>query len=160
MKREIAKHILASVICMVFVLNLIQPVKAQESITEIEYLSDGSYYLTEIQEDSVPSIGLLAANKTRTASATTKYCSASGNTLWYVKVTATFTYNGSTSSCTSASATAGSYSSAWKISGKSASRSGNKGKATATATQYVNSKPASSRTRTVTLTCDKDGNLS
>lgn len=76
MKRKITKHILAAVICVAFALNLIQPVQAQESIAEIEYLSDGSYYLTEIQEDSVPSIGLLAATKTKTASRTTKYCSA------------------------------------------------------------------------------------
>lgn len=157
---KIMKHILVPVLCMIFILNPLQPVHAQETTTEIEYLSDGSYCLTEIHEDSVPSLELFATNRTRTASKTTKYYSSSGNTLWYVKITATFTYNGTTSSCTSAFATADSYSSVWKISRKSASKSGNKATAAATATQYANSKPVSSHTRTVTLTCNKNGNLS
>lgn len=158
--KKIAKHILIAVICMTYILNLTQPVHAQGTAAEIEYLSDGSYYLTETQVGSIPSIELLATAKTKTASRTTTYYSASGAALWYVTVTATFTYNGSTSSCTSASVSAGSYSSAWKISDKSASKSGNIGKATATATRYSNAKPIDTHTKTATLTCDKNGNLS
>ena len=128
------KHIIVPVLCRIFVFNPLLPIHAQETAAEIEYLSDGSYYLTEIQVDSVPSARLSAANRTRTVSKTARYFSSSGNVLWYVKLTATFTYNGTTSSCISAYATADSYSSSWKISRKSASKTGNKAAATAAAT--------------------------
>ena len=70
-------------------------------------------------------------------------------------VTGKFTYNGSTSKCTSASATAASNSSSWKITDKSSSRSGNEAKASATA-----QRKGVDYHRTVTLSCSKTGKLS
>ena len=85
---------------------------------------------------------------------------SNGKSLWYAKVTASFYYDGSTSSCTSSSASGGSYVSTWKILSKSSSRTGNVGSATVTAGSYYVGILIGTITETVTLACDKNGNLS
>ena len=127
-----------------------------ESVT-VEYLEDGSCYETVITVDATAGsrAGIMSTTKTRTGSKKTSYKNKSGDVLWYVKVTGKFTYNDSTSKCTSASATAVSNSSSWKITDKSSSKSGNKAIGKATAKEQ-----STSLTRTVTLSCSKTGKLS
>lgn len=122
------------------------------SITK-EYLPDGSYYETEIR--------YTPARSTITgASKTTTYKNASGNALWYVRVTANFTFNGSSSSCTSAKCSSESYSSSWKILKRESSRSRNTAYAAARAGNYMAGVLIGTHDKTVSLTCDKKGNLS
>lgn len=90
-----------------------------------------------------------------TGSKTRAYKDAKGNILWSVTVTASFSYDGSTSKCTSASASASVMNTNWKIISKSSSRNGNEGKATAIA-EYRDSNRT---TRTVTIKCSKTGAL-
>ena len=129
---------------MIFILSLVilfpSSVSAASSSPQItrEYLSDGSYFETVIS---------------------TTYKNADGDSLWYVKVTANFDFNGSTSKCTAASASAGSYTKVWKILDKRASRSGNSGSATALAGSYMGGLFVGSVTKTITLSCDKNGSL-
>ena len=127
-----------------------------ESVT-VEYLEDGSCYETVITVDDTADsrAGIMSTTKTRIGSKKTSYKNKSGDVLWYVKVTGKFTYNDSTSKCTSASATAVSNSSSWKITDKSSSRSGNEAKASATA-----QRKGVDYHRTVTLSCSKTGKLS
>ena len=96
----------------------------------------------------------------KNATKTTTYKNSNGESLWYAKVTASFYYDGSTSSCTSSSASGGSYVSTWKILSKSSSRTGNVGSATVTAGSYYVGILIGTITETVTLACDKNGNLS
>jgi len=121
------------------------------SITR-EYLSDGSYYETKIEY-----------GKTRStitgASKTTTYRNSAGVALWYVRVKANFTFNGSSSSCTSSSCSAESYSSSWKIISRDSSRSGNTAYAKAKAAQYMPGALVGTKERTVSITCDKNGNV-
>ena len=85
---------------------------------------------------------------------------ASGTTLWYVTVHASFTYNGSTSSCTSTNVTAESNSSAWKVTNKSSWKSGNTGYASATGHQYnILGMETNTLSRTVSISCTKNGTL-
>jgi hypothetical protein len=140
--------------------------------SETVEMSDGSYYVTSIEESalaaetSAPNDALQLApaaassTSTKTASKTTAYYSSSGVLLWYVKVTGTFTYDGTTSACTSSTVTAASESTAWKISSKSASKSGNQATAKATAKQYAGLSVILTVSKTVTLTCSKTGVLS
>lgn len=74
-------------------------------------------------------------------------------------VNGTFTYDGSSSSCTAASVSTSVVNGNWKITNKSSSKSGNTAKATATAICYLNGNPINSATKTVTLSCDANGNL-
>ena len=119
-----------------------------------EYLDDGSYFEIVITSNSN------ARSTIKNASKTATYKNASGQSLWYAKVTANFYFDGSTSSCTSSSASAGSYVNVWKILSKSASRTGNVGSATVVAGAYLNGAFVDSHTEIVTLACDKNGNLS
>lgn len=110
-----------------------------------EYLDDGSYFKTVITSNS-------------NARSTIK--NASGQPLWYAKVTANFYFDGSTSSCTSSSVSAESYVNVLKILSKSASRTGNVGSATVVAGAYVGGVFVDSYTKLITLACDKNGILS
>ena len=91
----------------------------------------------------------------------TIYCkNSSGKTLWSITVNGTFTYNGSTSSCTSASVSTSVVDGSWKIASKSSSKSGNTAKATATAHCYLNGNIINRQTKTITLKCSANGKLS
>jgi hypothetical protein len=140
--------------------------------SETVEMSDGSYYVTSIEESALttetiaPNDALQLAptavlsTSTKTASKTASYYNSSGVLLWYVKVTGTFTYDGTTSVCTNSTVTAASQSSAWKISSKSASKSGNQATAKATAKRYEGIVVVQTVSKTVTLTCSKTGVLS
>ena len=80
--------------------------------------------------------------------------------MFSVTVTGTFTYTGSSSTCTKSIASATSKNANWKISSKSASKSGNKATAKATAKRYVDGTAVETQNCTVTLTCSSNGSLS
>jgi hypothetical protein len=122
------------------------------------YMSDGSYYVTTINESTTGNM-IQAASSTKTGTKRTTYYNSSGASLWYVEVTGTFTYNGSTSSCTSATVSAASQASNWVISSTSASKSGNQAKGSATAKFYNGSIVIQTVSKTVILTCSKTGTL-
>lgn len=126
---------------------------------EIIYLEDGSYIEITIEEEP-PTIQLFASTKTKTASKTAQAKNSSGAKIWYVKVTGTFSYNGTSSSCTKSIATAASQHSSWSIKSKSPSKSGSTAKATATAVKKLDGTVTQTMTRTVSLTCSKSGALS
>ena len=150
------KYFLSVAIATIF---LFQPMSVMANSSNIisttkEYLEDGSYYLTVIESNTTQ------RSTIKNASKTTTYISASGESLWYAKVTANFYYDGTTSSCTSASASGGSYVSGWKILSTSSSRTGNTGSATVVAGAYYAGIFVDSVTEKVLLSCDKNGNLS
>lgn len=135
-----------------------QPVFAADRVvsTEIEYLDDGSCYVTIIED--VPSSEVQPfSTKTETKSKTTYYKNASGAVMWYVKVTGTFTYGDGTSKCISATPSAASKNSNWKVSDITGGKSGSKAYATATGKQYLDGKVIDTKTKTVTLTCSPTG---
>lgn len=152
------KKILTSLLLMLLIFSPIEICGLESNTSEnvyYEYLEDGSYYEITILENT-----MTRASGTKTATKRTKYVDNSNVTVWEVSVTGTFTYNGSTSTCTAASVAATSYTSNWKITSKSASKSGNKATAKATAKYYYDGSLVTTVTKTVTLTCDKNGNLS
>lgn len=123
--------------------------------TEYEYMDDGSYFeISTIQTSS----NLLRTTKTYERTKT--YKNGSGTPLWYVRVTATFNYNGSTSSCTNAYSSAGSYNTAiWKIASHNASHANNNAVAYATAKRYMSGIVVETQNQSVTIACDANGNL-
>lgn len=100
------------------------------------------------------------ATSTKTGKKTGSYKNSSGKVLWSVSVTGTFTYNGNTSVCTKASVSTTNNSDNWKLTDASSSKSGNTASATVKAKCYINGDLISSTSKTVKLTCDKNGNLS
>lgn len=119
-----------------------------------EYLDNGSYFITTITP-----LPTARSTNQKSASKTTQFLNSNGNVMWSVTVTATFTYTGTSSTCTNAVASATSYNSDWRITNSYSSRSGSSGTATATAKKYFLSSPIDTVTKSVTLHCDKSGNL-
>lgn len=147
-------------ICLVLFVCIVFPSMQTNAETIRSSYTEPIYCVTVIEQEPVVTTSPYSTTKTKTASKTVYYQDANNNKLWYVKVTATFSYNGSTSSCKSASVTAGSYSSDWKVSNTNSSYSGNHGTASATGKKYFSGHVMSTINRSVTLTCSKDGTLS
>ena len=151
--KKVVSRFLFCVIMTAFV--LCNPVSAANNNIEVEHLSDGGYFITEIIENDSPEETRAAGSKT--GSKIGWYYDEQGNACWYVRVTASFSYNGSTSICSGVIICADKASSGWEIAVKTTSRTENSGTASATARHSSDGKTF---TKTVTLTCDKNGNLS
>lgn len=84
---------------------------------QIEYLENGDYTETVINDELPDNVVIspFATTKTITKSKTTYYKNSAGTVLWSVTIKGTFTYNGSTSKCTSCSHSTTAPSSAWSI---------------------------------------------
>lgn len=132
---------------------------ANPSNIEIEYLDNGSYIVTSIEE-LVDESEMSLYSTTTTKSKTATYYNAENVAKWYVKVTGTFTYGNGTSKCINSSVAAESYATTWKITSKSASKSGNTASANAIAKQYFDGTVVKTINRTVTLTCSPTGEFS
>lgn len=152
------KKVLTSLLLMLLIFSPIEICGLESNTSEnvyYEYLEDGSYYEITIIENT-----MTRASSTKKGTKKAKYVTSSNVTVWEVSVTGTFTYDGSSSTCTAASVAATSYSTNWKITSKSASKSGNKATAKATAKCYYDGSLVTTVNKSVTLTCDKNGNLS
>ena len=126
------------------------------TIVDIEYLDDGSYIVTYL-DDGITYLPGDAPNATVvTKSKTKKFYNSEGATMWYVRVVGTFRYNGTTSTCTEVSHAASAPGSTWSIISASSSKSGNHATATATA-RHTLGNSYSDYTRSVTLTCSPTG---
>lgn len=153
MKKLFSLLLLVMLVCISQPVSIIAaPQTTAAPQSTIEYLPDGSYFETTITV--IPTRGTVT-----NASKTVTYRNASGTAMWDLTVTANFSFNGSTATCTSSKASANSYNSNWKIISKSASKSGNHGTATAKAGQYLNGVYVNSLTKSVTIYCNGNGNV-
>lgn len=115
------------------------------------------YYLEVITSDTTdPQTAIARTTYSKTASKTHNIKNVYGTTVASYTLSAKFTYNGSTSSCTSASHTESISVSGWKFSSATASWSGNK----AIGSYLVKCDALNqSITKTITITCDANGNI-
>ena len=120
------------------------------STSRIE-LPDGGYIIEEIMQ--APAIA--RATSYKSGSKTSTRYTSDNHALFAVKVTGSFGYNGSTAWSTSSSATVSIYDSGVSYISKSSSYSSNYATATGTV-EYL----SMTISRTTTLYCDKNGNLS
>lgn len=114
----------------------------------IEYLDNGDYVVTEVYKPIAQPLSGTSGYKSST------YTASSGTRVFVVTVYGTFNYNGSTSSATSASASVDIYNANASFVSKNAYTSGASAYATGTV-KYG----GINISRTVSLTCDKNGNL-
>lgn len=130
-----------------------------------ETLDNGDYIETVISSetslsDSVLNISTLSTSKTITKTKTTYYKNSSGTVMWSVSIKATFTYNGSTSKCTSCSHSTTAPSKTCSIKSCTSSKSGNKATAKAVATHTDSDGSKYDINRTVTISCSANGKVS
>ena len=115
-----------------------QSLQAQTVTVTKEAISDDLYCVTELVETSVSGIQPFSATQTQSGSKTQRYVNSSG---------------------TSTDVTAESNSSAWKVTNKSSWKSRNTGYASATGSHILSNSEITSTTRTVSISCTKNGTL-
>ena len=116
---------------------------------------DGSWYETIITQ-SEP----IDTRNSVTGCTTKSYYSSENELVWRVKLYGTFTYNGSNSSCTNAYTTINLYKSGWSVISENTSHSGNTASTAVILGLKVLGVTLPAANVNLTLSCDKDGNLS
>lgn len=155
MKRILAvSMIMVLVVCTIFCVSVSATETPIKTETSIEILENGDCIKTYITYYDTNSRAA-----TKSGSKTKEYENSDGEVMWSVTVYGTFTYNGTTSSCTSASHSTTAPGSTWSIKSSSSSKSGNCATATATATKKA-FLVSNDYTMTVNLYCSPYGILS
>lgn len=150
------KRFLSLILCILTLCSMMAlPVAAAQSGDQIPIaetiiqIDSDCYYVERIYVPAVQPY-----SNTKTGTKTAEYVQA-GTVIYAISVTGNFTYDGSTAKATSASGSITKYVSDLTINSRSAYTSG----ASAIATSSVSYKGTTLQ-KTVTLTCDKNGNLS
>ena len=151
------KRLLSLLLVLATLLTIPLTAFAAESDVSSErtiWYEDGSSLVISITEATSRAAG------TKTGTAQTTFRNSDGDICWIATLTGTFTYNGTTSTCTSSTSNVTIYDSAWYLISKTATHSGNTAYATITLGKKTLGITTSKPTYNLTLTCDKDGNLS
>ncbi len=104
-------------------------------------------------------IAFLKNNKTVTETKYVSYYSSEGKLLWMATLTAGFTYNGKSAVCDSAKAGCNIYDSDWRLVSKDCAKNENTATANFTVKQHKLAVPLKTIEKSLTITCDKDGNI-
>ncbi|MBQ8893712.1 MAG: hypothetical protein IJ043_04810 [Clostridia bacterium] len=123
---------------------------------EVIYFEDGSY----LEIGAVTEGPATRATNTKSGQKSIVYRSESGREIWQATLSATFTYTGSSATCTVASITTSITDSNWKITEKTATKSGNKAIGDITAKRYFLGIATKTVEQSVTITCSAAGVLS
>lgn len=145
------KRVVSVLMLVFFLFSALPMAGAAEAVSEerIE-LGDGYYLITETFQSGARASKSVSGSKPYTC-----YDSA-GTALWKVTLYGTFTYTGSSATCTASSISTTIYDSSWSTGSKSASKSGNKATGSATMKKStVKSVPVS-----LSLSCSASGSLS
>ena len=140
---------------LVFCLLLCTLPRATAASSEtIYYLEDGSYIIVTLEQTA-------ARNGSNTSSRTTySYYSTSNELCWTATLAATFNYTGTSATCTSAICTTKIYNSNWYEISNTTTRSGGTATTNLTMGKSLLGVQIETGSRTITLTCDKNGNIS
>ena len=145
------KRVVSVLMLVFFLFSALPMAGAAEAVSEerIE-LGDGYYLIAETFQSGTRASKSVSGSKPYTC-----YDSA-GTALWKVTLDGTFTYTGSSATCTASSISTTIYDSSWSTGSKSASKSGNKATGSATMKKStVKSVPVS-----LSLSCSASGSLS
>ncbi len=120
----------------------------------VEYYDDGSYLTTVIVESTTR-----AAN-TKSGTKTVTYTGSDDEIKWEASVHGTFSYTGTSATCTASSVSYNSYDSNWIITSAIASRSGATARADVVVQRVVLGVTVKTVNSPMTLTCSPTGVLS
>lgn len=150
------KKIVSLILISVLIL-LISPtiVAVDTEKNAIEYFDDGSYLVTTLE-----TFGLSRATKTITGKKTATYKDSDDTTLWSATLTGTFSYTGSSATCTASSITYSIVDDSWKITSATASKSQNQALGNVIAKRYTLGIPFKTIEKDITITCSASGTLS
>ena len=117
-------------------------------------LEDGSYITIEITTLGERASGSVTGNKVYT------HYDENGTSNWKAILSGSFTYIGSSATCTSSNMSVSIYDSSWYTVSKSASKSGNQAMGSAIMGRTSLGNTVARVPVSLTLTCDANGNLS
>lgn len=124
--------------------------------SKVIYMEDGSYLVVDIIEDATNA----RATSTKSGTKNLNYYSADDELLWKATLKGTFSYNGSSATCTAASITHTVYDSSWRITSATATKSSNQAIGNVTAKHYVLGIPIKTLEQSFKITCSANGTLS
>ena len=167
MKKKISLILVISFIFGLLSVNLVSASSANYNVNSsdayIKYLDDGSYLVIEFEQNDDNGISLLSTNIG--GSKTITHYNSSNEALCALKLTATFSYDGTEVSCVGTKCTKYSYDSSWSVENVTTSHSSTSTtKASATGNADFIKRILGIKAKTVpvstTIYCDKNGNLS
>lgn len=129
-------------------------VSAAERNVETIYFEDGSYMTVELIRN------WSRASSSVTGSKPSTYYNSDGVAQWKAVLTGSFTYTGSSATCTSSSMDVTIYDSSWYVISKSSSKSGSKAIGSAIIGEKTGVTSVAKIPVNLTLQCDANGNLS
>lgn len=152
MKRFIAFILLAAMLisCVPFAASASEHLSSKEII----YLEDSSYIVIELNVTEHRSASSKTASKSYTCTAN------NGEEKWKATLTGTFTYNGTSASCTAASCTVSITDDVWYVISKSASKSGNSAIGNVVMGRKFLGIKIDEETLNMKITCDASGSIS
>ena len=154
------EKICAIILCILMLLSLaVSPAMAAEVETAatVEYLPDGSYIVTVVEEQDTHGV----RSNTKVGSKTRSYYSASDVLQWKMTVTGEFLYDGTTATCTYASGVINVVNTShWEVINESATAGDTTAYYTVTFTLWSLGVPIGDTTYGVSISCDANGNLS
>lgn len=125
-----------------------------EDSSEVITLENGNYIVVTTEEFGT------RATQTKSGSKKYTYSNNSGEVEWVITLSGTFTYTGTTSTCTASSVDVTINASKWYVVSESASKSGSTATANVTMGRKFLGITVEKLDNNLTLTCDKNGNLS
>ena len=128
---------------------------AGETATDkyVEYFEDGSYIVTELETSGISTF----AASTKNYSKSTSYYNSDNEKEWTITLSGTFSYTGSSATCTKATKSYKIYDDHWKVTSSNASKSGNKATGNFTVKRYLAGIPIRTVNKSLTITCSKTG---
>lgn len=153
MKRLITLLTVSILILSLFPIQIAFASQGCELLEVVEY-EDGSYLEISMQSSQSRASGSLTKTKNYI------YHNTDGTSAWKISLTGSFTYTGTSATCTASNCSVTIYESNWYTISKSATKSGNTAYGTATLGYKYLGVTVQQKTYNLTLTCDKDGNVS
>ena len=149
------KRLLTLLIVICLALTIPQAAFASPTVDEeVIYLDDGRYIVITIETAAT------RASNTRTGSKSYDCYNSNNELEWKVVLSGTFTYNGTSATCTASSCNVIIYDSDWYEISKSATKSGSTASATFTVGRKFLGITIEKETHTISLSCNKNGVLS
>ena len=144
--------VLSALLVVALMLGSVSVAQAfNDAVVDITYYDDGSYVITTINYAAARSSSTITGSKT----------SSDGIKAFSLTVYGTFSYDGTSQAvCTNASYSHDIYKNDWSLKSASATKSGNTATATGTFIRKELGITVDTKTRTVNLSCDRNGNLS
>lgn len=157
------KKFIVLIITVIMIFSVLSVSVCAESNSTIvlettEYFEDGSYSITVLTVNNETAVSKEIS--TKTGSKTTVFYNADNEKMVTVKLTASFSYTGSSATCTSVTPSYTIHDSHWRVTNSTGTKSVNKAIGEFTAKRYVLGIPTQTVDKTLTITCSNTGVLS